>query len=121
MFTVILAIYISITVPFFIAFYPDFPGIFLLVNLGINFIYILDLCLNFATSYIDNDSEVVQLNKIAKHYLMTMMTYDIISSIPFDAFVASSGLQNSKYFGLALLVNMLKLSKLSRISAIIKN
>ena len=52
--------------------------------------FIADLFLNLRTSYMDGDgNEIVDTKRIAKRYLVTWFTVDLLSSIPFDLFYSA--------------------------------
>ncbi|OMJ91822.1 hypothetical protein SteCoe_5493 [Stentor coeruleus] len=119
LFTVVLTFYIAITVPFFVAFYMDFEVQFLLVNLAIDVVFVVDILLNFITSYIDDEGEVTEYRKIARNYASKMFAVDLISCLPFDVVLAICGFRNGHYYFWALLINMFKMPKLARTSRVI--
>jgi hypothetical protein len=58
----IFAIYNCFTVPLIIAFNPDEATSFLVVNMIIDCLFIIDIILNFFTTYIDrNGDEILNL------------------------------------------------------------
>lgn len=118
---VLTAIYIGIVVPYFIAFEKNFGSNFLTIFLVIDGIYLIDVILNFNTTFIDDDGEVSIRTRIYKNYLKKSFAIDILSLFPFDVIVAWTGNQLSRYYFLTLLVSLLKINKLFRASDIIRN
>jgi len=54
----------------------------------ITFLFIVDIVLNFFIEYDDADGVLVNNNiKIAKRYIATGFTFDLISTIPYDAII----------------------------------
>lgn len=70
LFTMLLAIYNCFTVPFFVAFRPPESTALQVVNTLIDFIFLIDVGLNFFTTYVDrNGDEILELKKIVRNYL----------------------------------------------------
>ena len=108
------------TVPFFIAFFDTFENEFLLMNLAIDGALLLDIFFNFFTTHVNHSGEITDRRQIVKSYLRGEFAIDVFSLIPFDVICAYAGLrQNNKYY-LSLLANMLKITKLRRISRLIR-
>lgn len=88
-------------------------------NLTIDLFFMLDVVINFRTSYIIESSseEVFSLNKIAINYLKGRFWIDFLASIPFDlltyAFPEGKGNQLTlQLIGLLKLIRVLRLSRL---------
>ena len=79
-------IYISIITPFRIGFeqHPPHQSTWWYVELYIDVVFVVDLVLNFRTTYFEKGKEVIDGKQIAKNYLKTWFLIDLISSIPFD-------------------------------------
>lgn len=60
-----------------------------IVNLMVDLMFIIDILINFRTTYVEKKSEVVVSSpkKIAIHYLKTWFIVDFIAAIPFDYFI----------------------------------
>jgi len=70
LFTMLLAMYNSFTVPFFVAFEVDETIELFAINTTIDFLFMLDVVLNFFTTYVDpNGDEVFNMKTIALNYL----------------------------------------------------
>lgn len=114
-----MAIYTSITTPFFLAFKPVWEnniGI-VLIDWAVNIVFITDIGVNFRTTYINTKTgiEIWEPKLIAKKYLLGGRFWiDLISSIPLDS------LQIEQLSVLAAL-GMLKLIRTARISKIIQH
>lgn len=60
-----------------------------IVNLMVDLMFIIDILINFRTTYVEKKSEEVVSSpkKIAIHYLKTWFVVDFIAAIPFDYFI----------------------------------
>ena len=75
----------------------------------IDLIFLVDICLNFITSYRCGDSLVTRPRKIALHYLRGYFFIDLIATIPFGYILTSSSLSVAN-----------KLGKLGRLPKLVK-
>ena len=87
-FVMILAIYNSFTIPIQFAFHlhsMDHP-VYVLVDTFINVIFILDMLVNFRTTYIDEETgeEITEPKEIASNYIKSKFKIDLIGVIPYD-------------------------------------
>ena len=85
---IFLAIYNSFQIPFEIAFDPEdmkLPA-FYVVNSLIDFVFLLDIIVNFRTTFYDIETgdEVFDSKRTGKMYLKGRFTVDLLSTIPFD-------------------------------------
>ena len=82
------AIFNSLSTPIEIAFKPSYleNKQFLLINVIIDIIFIVDVILNFRTSVylMELGEEVINPKRIALYYIKTTFWNDIMASIPFD-------------------------------------
>jgi hypothetical protein len=113
------AIYNSIMTPFVIAFNPSWQSdIFIvLVDWIINVFFIIDIGINFRTTYTNTKTglEVWNPKKIAKHYVLGgKFIIDLLSSIPFDTVPIES-------ISFLNVIGMLKIVRIVRISKIIRH
>lgn len=87
------------------------------INLAIDSMFILDIIVNLNTSF-EADQEVIYLRKlIARHYLRTRFTIDLLSAFPIDLFAGlffSEDAKELKALSLLKLVRMLRLSRIIR-------
>ena len=117
---IFLAIYNSFQIPFEIAFDPENMKIpvFYLINGLIDFVFLLDIIVNFRTTFYDIDTgdEVFDAKRIAKRYLQNRFTIDLLSTIPFDTLVSIFSDTESN---LLQLFSLLKLVRISRLGGII--
>ena len=121
-----LLMYISFVTPVRIGFelYPiQYTG-WWWFEITIDVTFILDLILNFRTTYINSDGkEVTKGNEIACNYLHGWFWIDFISSIPFDLIVSYAlGISDyqSNEIGNVQVSKTLKISKSARISKLSK-
>lgn len=96
-------------------------------NQIVNLAFIIDLGLQFFTSYqLPNDDWVRDHHKIAKHYLTSTFGFDLVASFPYDIFVLVEGnaapklLHKVSAARLFRLVRLLKLLRLVRSSQLLK-
>jgi|Transcript_28203 hypothetical protein len=81
----LLAMYNCFAVPFFVAFRPEETFTFIIINTFIDCMFMIDLVLNFFTTYIDrNGDEVLNTKRIAVNYLKGTFVLDLIASVPLD-------------------------------------
>ena len=83
----------------------------------IDLVFIVDIILNFRTSYIDptNGEEVLDPYKISRKYLTELRFYiDVLSTVPLDDFFGG-GILFLQFLG------VLKIQRLARISKVIMN
>ena len=75
-------------VPIDVGFEPESfqSDIFKIFNYFIDFIFFVDILVSFRTSYINprTGTEVLDLKNVAKNYLKTNFTVDLLATIPFD-------------------------------------
>jgi CRP-like cAMP-binding protein len=114
-----MAVYTSITTPFFLAFNPSWSSSIgtILIDWIVNIIFIIDIGVNFRTTYINTKTgkEIWEPKLIAKKYLLGGKFWiDLLSSIPFDGLQ----IEQLEVFGA---LGMLKLIRTARISKIIQH
>ena len=86
-----LAVYQAITIPISISYDPDIFNSHIIKSLDslIDLVFIVDIILNFRTSYIDPNSgeEVLDPFMVATKYLTELRFYiDVLSTVPLDDF-----------------------------------
>lgn len=113
-FIIIVAIYNCLTLSFTIAVDPPFANhpAYITFDWLLILCYLLDIIVNFYTTYLDKEGEeIFSYKMIAKHYMLGgRFVIDVLSTIPFD------------YLGgpkLLSLFGLLKITRLARISVII--
>jgi hypothetical protein len=119
LFVMILAIWNCFSIPFVIAFKPvdaESPGM-LAFDTMIDFLFIIDIIIQFKTSYIHSQTgvEIMDLNLIAKNYIRGGRFFlDLLASIPFDTIAGGAGSEdtNLNVFGLLKLIRILRLGKI---------
>lgn len=118
---IVLCFYLILAIPFLIAFSPSFSFIFIWINVAIDSYFFLDTLLAFLTTYIDKYGEVKKLSSIMIRYLKRRFVFDFFCCIPFDFIVSILGYQDSVYFTIAWLINLLKATNLYRTHQIRRN
>lgn len=113
----VLAIAKSITIPLEIAFDPKFAETtsFIFFSLFVDFIFFLDIFINFRCSYINkHGEEVVDRGMIAKKYLLGRFWLDFLTILPAKYAVSDEG-----FLIYAKMIGMLKVTRVLRISDLI--
>ena len=106
-------------VPYNVAFGSEESIPLYTINAIIDVFFILDILINFRTSYVNENTseEIFNVRKVAIKYLKSKFTIDFLASIPFDyiALIFKTG-NNSEFifelFSLLKLVRVLRLSRL---------
>ena len=87
------------------------------INLMIDTIFILDIFANFNTSFEENQETVFDRKRIAKKYIKTRFTVDVLSAMPLDFLAGlflSKDAKELKALSLLKLIRMLRLSRIIR-------
>lgn len=64
------------------------------VDLVVDVMFIVDILINFRTTYVNSNDEVVSHpGRIAQHYFKGWFLIDIVAAIPFDLLISRSGSQ----------------------------
>jgi hypothetical protein len=118
--TMMVALYNCITVPLIVTFEVREATWITVINNFADVAFIVDIGLNFFTTYINSiGEEVTDLRKIALHYLRLMFWIDLVSAIPFDLLllIFSSSLPVPDAVNLT---DMLKLVRVFRLNRMIR-
>jgi len=120
----LLLMYICVLTPYRIGFdqHPSNFTPWWWFELYIDITFIIDVVLNFRTTYYQVDGrEIYDGKSIAIHYLKTWFTIDVVSSVPFDlVFEWALGLDDTQSLGNVQATKSLKLSKSARITKLSK-
>mgnify|MGYP000034970939 FL=1 len=84
------AIFNCYTIPFKVAFEPEYMSsqAFTVLNSVIDLIFVLDIFVTFRTSFIDDyGNEVTELGDIAKDYLSGTFWVDLSATLPLDQII----------------------------------
>lgn len=89
-------------------------------NLSIDFFFMLDVIVNFRTSYVkeSTNEEIFDLKKIALYYLKGRFWIDFLASVPFDLLTYAFNSSRSNQLTLQL-IGLLKLIRVLRLSRLI--
>ncbi|XP_072311602.1 voltage-gated inwardly rectifying potassium channel KCNH6 isoform X2 [Eucyclogobius newberryi] len=80
-------------------------------DLLVDVLFIVDIVINFRTTYVDqNDDVVTQPVRIAKHYMKGWFPIDLFAAVPFDLLIFRSGSDE-----MATLTSLLKTARLLRL------
>lgn len=116
---IFLAIYNSFQIPFELAFEPEDMKAtsFVLLNSLIDFFFLLDIIVNFRTTFYDIETgdEVFDSKRTGKKYLKSRFTIDLLSTIPFDNIALLFTSSSSPVLQLFSLLKLVRISRLGRI------
>ena len=113
------AIFNSFTIPFKVAFEPDYMDTvaFNTINTIIDIIFLIDIGISFRTALIDSyGNEIETPCEIAKHYLKAQFWIDLSATIPIDQIIEAIMQQSNPYYEL---FGILKLGRVLRLNKII--
>ena len=121
----ILAIYSWFVIPVQCAFNPSFSfhPAYIVVDSIINFIFIVDVFINFRTTFLHplTGEEVFDSKRIALHYLKSRFIIDLIAIIPLDNIVSLFIItDNVSAFSLVSLLKLTRIMRLGRLISIMK-
>ncbi|XP_027019888.1 potassium voltage-gated channel subfamily H member 7 isoform X2 [Tachysurus fulvidraco] len=81
------------------------------VDLMVDIMFIIDILINFRTTYVNSNEEVVSHpGKIAVHYFKGWFLIDMVAAIPFDLLIFGSGSEET-----TTLIGLLKTARLLRL------
>uniref|UniRef100_A0A8C7NIY8 Potassium voltage-gated channel, subfamily H (eag-related), member 2 n=1 Tax=Oncorhynchus mykiss TaxID=8022 RepID=A0A8C7NIY8_ONCMY len=86
------------------------------VDLVVDVMFIVDILINFRTTYVNHNDEVVSHpGRIAQHYFKGWFLIDIVAAIPFDLLIFRSGSDEVRYSLINLLTaRLLRLVRVAR-------
>uniref|UniRef100_A0A674C513 Voltage-gated inwardly rectifying potassium channel KCNH2 n=1 Tax=Salmo trutta TaxID=8032 RepID=A0A674C513_SALTR len=85
------------------------------VDLIVDVMFIIDIIINFRTTYVNNNDEVVsQSQRIAVHYFKGWFLIDMVAAIPFDLLIYRSGEETTTLIGLLKTARLLRLVRVAR-------
>ncbi|XP_029945840.1 potassium voltage-gated channel subfamily H member 6a isoform X2 [Salarias fasciatus] len=88
------------------------------VDLVVDIMFIVDILINFRTTYVNQNDEVVSHpGRIAQHYFKGWFLIDIVAAIPFDLLIFRSGSeepQTTTLIGLLKTARLLRLVRVAR-------
>ncbi|KAL6098124.1 kcnh2 [Pungitius sinensis] len=85
------------------------------VDLIVDIMFIIDILINFRTTYVNNNDEVVSHPvRIAVHYFKGWFLIDMVAAIPFDLLIYRSGEETTTLIGLLKTARLLRLVRVAR-------
>jgi len=99
------------------------------VNLAVDFIFLLDVCKNFCTGFVDeNDAVIMDAKIVRRNYLSGFFFSDVCSSLPLDLIFKAAGMSDNgtvsgtkQSLKMLRLLRMAKLFRLLRISRLFRH
>jgi CRP-like cAMP-binding protein len=120
LFSMVLALYNCVTVPLFFAFEYNPSEALLAINTAIDCVFMVDIILNFFTTYISSTGdEVVDCRQICTRYLKRMFLIDFLSSFPIDNFFDAL-FGKSDYSQALMMTDLMKLVRILRLTRIVR-
>ncbi|KAF8794726.1 Potassium voltage-gated channel subfamily H like protein [Argiope bruennichi] len=117
----LLVIYTAIFTPYVAAFLLneerlDNDGPIVIIDLIVDVMFIIDILINFRTTYVNSNDEVVSHpGKIAVHYLRGWFIIDVVAAIPFDLLlVGKNSDETTTLIGLLKTARLLRLVRVAR-------
>ncbi|XP_077480758.1 voltage-gated inwardly rectifying potassium channel KCNH2 [Stigmatopora argus] len=85
------------------------------VDLIVDIMFIIDILINFRTTYVNSNDEVVSHPlRIAVHYFKGWFLIDMVAAIPFDLLIYRSGEETTTLIGLLKTARLLRLVRVAR-------
>ncbi|XP_074508444.1 voltage-gated inwardly rectifying potassium channel KCNH6-like [Sebastes fasciatus] len=85
------------------------------VDLIVDIMFIVDIIINFRTTYVNSNDEVVShSSRIAVHYFKGWFLIDMVAAIPFDLLIYRSGEETTTLIGLLKTARLLRLVRVAR-------
>ncbi|XP_026169128.1 potassium voltage-gated channel subfamily H member 6-like [Mastacembelus armatus] len=85
------------------------------VDLIVDIMFIVDIIINFRTTYVNSNDEVVSKSfRIAVHYLKGWFLIDMVAAIPFDLLIYRSEEETTTLIGLLKTARLLRLVRVAR-------
>jgi len=120
----VLLVYTMVVMPLRLGFdlEASVMGFWFWLETFIDLAFIVDVGINFFTSYTDDDTGklVVDLPTIAQSYIFGWFSLDLVSSIPFDFIQYASGAGDTGDYGVASSAKTLKTGRLIKVLRIFK-
>jgi len=104
--SVLLVFYVSIALPYQVAFLMDYMDAGLsIMDFFIDCFFLCDIIINFRTAILHDGELVSNPIAVARNYVRLWFWLDLLSSIPFDWFVGGFDLTTTKFIGVQYAVN----------------
>ncbi|XP_076014501.1 voltage-gated inwardly rectifying potassium channel KCNH2 [Genypterus blacodes] len=85
------------------------------VDLMVDIMFIIDILINFRTTYVNTNDEVVSHPlRIAVHYFKGWFLIDMVAAIPFDLLIYRNGEETTTLIGLLKTARLLRLVRVAR-------
>ena len=112
-------VYVSLLFPYYMGFNTEAKGGVAIFELMIDYLFMVDLVLNFRTGYIDRNGIVVlDGRRVFLHYLRTWFLLDFVSSAPLDLLLgpAFRNLNAAKLLKVGRLFKALKMLRIGKLA-----
>lgn len=114
-------VYVCLTIPFYLGFRTVATGGLKIFEDVVDYLFVLDLLINFRTGYLETSGAVVMApNRVAAHYLKSWFLLDFVSSVgPFLGIIIR-GAANLNAAKLLKIGRLLKAAKMLRVGKVFK-
>lgn len=109
-----------VTIPFHVAFQHKVHGLSSFFVYLIDLVFMVDILLNFFTSYRRKGLEVLDQKRIANHYLKGLFIIDLLSCLPLDALLLSFSNVQAGNTSLVLILRLLRMLRIIRLYVILR-
>ncbi|EKX48845.1 hypothetical protein GUITHDRAFT_105469 [Guillardia theta CCMP2712] len=95
----------------------------MVINLVVDICFMLDVVVNFNTSYLDSEAFLVKNRMdIAMHYLKSWFLLDFLTSLPIDSFLCAGGSEsNPGFLRVVKVIRLIKIVRFVRVKRILSN
>ena len=105
----------SLYVPYIVSFEVSLEGIAEVLDLGVQGFFVLDILLNFNTSFYTKGNIIVSRKLITLNYLKGWFWVDLVSVLPFDYLVQDNLLKVLRVLRFLKLLRLVRLAKLNKL------
>ena len=118
-FIVILLLWVSIVVPFRLAFYDQDNKNWFITYTIVDCFFLIDIILSFFTALVDESEIITKKSEIARRYLKFWFWIDLVSILPLDL-IEKAGMNFNAILRFAKIGKLYKLIRLSRLAKLFK-
>lgn len=115
---VVLVLVTCVFIPYQLAFQHDVDVVGSIVIYCLDLVFLIDIVLNFRTTYRDNGTEIEDRAMIRGHYLRTMFAIDLLATLPLDLLFLPWMSSDPTAVSMILFFRMLRLLRIVRLFVI---
>ena len=107
-------------IPFQVAFVRDPTGLTSTLLYVVDVVFVVDIVLNFYTSYLRQGIWVAGRRETARHYLRTFFAVDLAANFPYDLVLLAVGDVQVRHLSVVLLLRLPRLLRVARLELIFR-